>query len=111
MMVPGNVGSPDGIEVEYSNTTLPVPLAQIVEGEYIVDVKVSEDDQGNSVACGAIGGLMLGSSDLPFGIAPVNNSGHYGTGWLHDNGDGTTTLAVTATGALLPFTPIVWPVT
>lgn len=112
MMAPGNVGSPDGIEVEYSNTTLPVPLAQILEGEYIVDVKVSEDDQGNSVACGAIGGLMLGSSDLPFGIAPVNNSGHYGTGWLHDNGDGTTTLAVTliyvgssptpTTGATIP---------
>jgi plastocyanin len=95
MMVAGNVGSPDSIEIEYSSTTLPVPLAQILEGQYIVDVKVSEDDQDNSVACGAIGGLMLGTSDLPFGIAPLNGSGHYGTGWLHDNGDGTTTLAVT----------------
>jgi plastocyanin len=95
MMVPGPVGSPDGIEIEYSSTTLPVALAQILEGQYVVDVKVSEDDQTHSVACGAIGGLMLGTSDLPFGIAPVDSSGHYGTGWLHDNGDGTTTLAVT----------------
>jgi plastocyanin len=95
MMVPGVVGAPDSIEVEYSSTTLPVTLAQILQGQYIVDVKVSEEDQDNSVACGAIGGLMLGTSDLPFGIAPINNSGHYGTGWLHDNGDGTTTLSVT----------------
>lgn len=95
MMVPGVVGAPDSIEVEYSSTTLPVTLAQILQGQYIVDVKVSEEDQENSVACGAIGGLMLGTSDLPFGIAPINNSGHYGTGWLHDNGDGTTTLSVT----------------
>lgn len=112
MMVPGNVGSPDGIEIEYSSTTLPVSLAQILQGQYIVDVKVSEDDQSHSVACGAIGGLMLGTSDLPFGIAPIDQSGHYGTGWLHDNGDGTTTLSVTliyvgssapaTTGATIP---------
>jgi plastocyanin len=112
MMVPGHVGSPDGVEVEYSSTTLPVPLAQILEGQYIVDVKVSEDDQDHSVACGAIGGLMLGTSDLPFGLEPIDSSGHYGTGWLHDNGDGTTTLTVTliyvgssatpTTGATIP---------
>ncbi len=112
MMVPGNVGAADSIEVEYSSTTLPTTLAQILEGQYIVDVKVSEDDQDHSVACGAIGGLMLGTSDLPFGIAPIAQSGHYGTGWLHDNGDGTTTLDVTliyvgssatpTTGATIP---------
>jgi plastocyanin len=112
MMVPGTVGSPDGIEIEYSSTTLPVALAQILEGQYIVDVNVSAEDQDHSVACGAIGGLMLGTSDLPFGIAPIDSSGHYGTGWLHDNGDGTTTLTVTliyvgssatpTTGATIP---------
>lgn len=95
MMVPGPVGAPDSREVEYSSTTLPFALAQILQGHYVVDVKVSEDDQNHSVACGAIGGLMLGTSDLPFGLAPIDSSGHYGTGWLHDNGDGTTTLTVT----------------
>lgn len=94
MMVPGVVGSPGGPEVEYSSTTLPVPLSQILDGQYIVDVKTSEEDQEHSVACGSIGGLMLGTSDLPFGMVPINSSGHYGTGWLHDNGDGTTTLSV-----------------
>jgi plastocyanin len=63
-------------------------------------VKVSQEDQLNSVACGAIGGLMLGTADLPIGLLPVNDSGHFGTAWLHDNGDSTTTLsiALVATG-------------
>ena len=51
-------------------------------------MKVSEADQLNSVACGEIGGLMLGATDLPIGSVPVDDSGHYGTAWLHDNGDG-----------------------
>ena len=94
MVVPEIVGSPNGIPVEYSSTTLPAPLSQIIAGQYIVDVKVSEEDQGNSVACGEIGGLMLGTADLPIGMWPVGDSGHYGTAWLHDNGDGTTNLSI-----------------
>jgi hypothetical protein len=94
MVVPEIVGSPDGIPVEYSSTTLPVPLSEITSGQYIVDVKVSEEDQANSVACGEIGGLMLGTTDLPIGLWPIDESGHYGTAWLHDNGDGTTNLSI-----------------
>jgi plastocyanin len=94
MVVPEIVGSAAGIPVEYSSTTLPVPLSQILAGQFIVDVKVSESDQINSVACGEIGGLMLGATDLPIGLVPVGDSGHYGTAWLHDNGDGTTNLSI-----------------
>lgn len=94
MVVPEVVGSAAGIPVEYSNTTLQVPLWQILSGQFIVDVKVSEADQVNSVACGEIGGLMLGAADLPIGLTPVNDSGHYGTAWLHDNGDGSTNLSI-----------------
>jgi plastocyanin len=93
-VVPDIVGSGGGIPVEYSSTTLPAPLSQILAGQFIVDVKVSEADQVNSVACGEIGGLMLGTTDLPIGLMPVSDSGHYGTAWLHDNGDGTTTLSI-----------------
>jgi plastocyanin len=94
MVVPEIVGSAAGIPVEYSSTTLPVALSQILAGQFIVDVKVSEADQANSVACGEIGGLMLGTTDLPIGLVPINDSGHYGTAWLHDNGDGTTNLSI-----------------
>jgi len=94
MVIPEIVGSANGIQVEYSSTTLPVALSQILAGQFIVDVKVSENDQARSVACGEIGGLMLGASDLPIGMVPVDDSGHYGTAWLHDNGDGTTTLSI-----------------
>lgn len=95
LVVPEVIGSPEGIPVEFSSTTLPASLAQITSGQFIIDVKVSLDDQVNSVACGPIGGLMLGSSDLPVGLLPVNDSGHFGSAWLHDNGDGTTTLSIT----------------
>ena len=49
---------------------------------------------------------MLGGSDLPIGMVPVNDSGHYGTAWLHDNGDGTTTLSIALidTGGSSPAT-------
>ena len=94
MVVPEIVGSEGGVPVEYSSTTLPVALSDILSGQFIVDVKVSEEDQLNSVACGEIGGLMLGTADLPIGMLPVNDSGHYGTAWLHDNGDGTTNLSI-----------------
>lgn len=112
MVVPELVGSEGGIPVEYSSTTLPVALSQILTGQFIVDVKLSEDNQAESVACGEIGGLMLGTSDLPLGLAPIGESGHYGTAWLHDNGDGTTNLSIAlidvggaaaaATGATIP---------
>ena len=93
-VVPEIVGSEGGVPVEYSSTTLPVALSDILSGQFIVDVKMSEEDQLNSVACGEIGGLMLGTSDLPIGMLPINDSGHYGTAWLHDNGDGTTNLSI-----------------
>ncbi len=92
MVVPEIAGSAAGIPVEYSSTTLPVSLSQILAGQFIIDVKVSEEDQLNSVACGEIGGLMLGTTDLPIGLVPVNGSGHYGTAWLHENEDGTVNV-------------------
>ncbi len=36
---------------------------------------------------------MMGS-DLAIGLAELNGSGHSGVAWLHDNGDGTTTVDV-----------------
>ena len=107
MVVPEVVGSPNNVPVEYSSTTLPVSLAQILDGQFIVDVKVSEDDQANSVACGDIGGLMLGTSDLPISMLPIGDSGHVGTAWLHDNGNGTTTLSI----ALISLVPVQAPET
>jgi len=98
-VVPEIVGSDAGVPVEYSSTTLPVALSDILSGQFIVDVKLSQEDQLNSVACGAIGGLMLGAADLPIGLLPVNDSGHFGTAWLHDNGDGTTALSIALVAA------------
>jgi hypothetical protein len=36
---------------------------------------------------------MMGS-DLALGLGELNGSGYSGVAWLHDNGDGTTTVTV-----------------
>lgn len=102
MVVPEIVGSPGGTPVEYSSTTLPAGLADILAGQYSVIVTASESDRATVVSCGDVGGLMLGTADLPIGLLPVNASEHYGTAWLHDNGDGTTTLSI----ALIDLSPV-----
>jgi uncharacterized cupredoxin-like copper-binding protein len=40
---------------------------------------------------------MLGTSDLPIGLAPIGDSPYGGTALLHDDGDGTTTVSVILT--------------
>jgi hypothetical protein len=48
----------------------------------------------NYLVCGDIGGTMMGSSDLAIGLGTLNNSGYSGVAWLHDNGNGSTTVTI-----------------
>lgn len=91
------VGLDSAIAPEVSETTVPVALADIVGGGHTIVIHQSEDDIDEYIACGDIGGMMFGASDLPVGIAPLNDSGVSGIAWLHDNGDGTTTVNVAVT--------------
>jgi hypothetical protein len=88
------VGSASAIPVHSSITTVELALTDIVGGEHAINVHESAENIGNYVACGDIGGMMMGESDLLFGIAELNGSGLSGVGSLHDNGDGTTTVYV-----------------
>ena len=69
-------------------------VEDILGGDHAINVHESAENIGNYVACGDIGGLMIGTTDLLFGMAPLNDSGLSGVGSLHDNGDGTTTVYV-----------------
>ena len=95
------VGAESAIPVDASVTTVSLSLQDIIAGEHAINVHESAENIGNYIACGAIGGPMLGDSDLPIGLAELNESGVSGVAWLHDNGDGTTTVYVflTKTGA------------
>jgi hypothetical protein len=87
-------GAESAIPVESSVTTVQAALADIVAGGHTIVAHESDENIQNYIACGDIGGIMFGTSDLPVGLGPVNDSGYSGIAWLHDNGDGTTTVTV-----------------
>lgn len=88
------MGAQSAIPVEASITKIQTKLADIVDGNHSIVVHESAANIGNYIACGDIGGMMMGSSDLAVGLAALNNSGASGVAWLHDNGDGTTTVTI-----------------
>ena len=88
------VGSTTANPVEASVTTVNMALSQIADGNHAVNIHLSAEDIGEYIACGDVGGTMMGASDLAIGLAEPNNSGCSGVATLHDNGDGTTTVSV-----------------
>jgi hypothetical protein len=88
------MGASTAIAVETSTTTIATSLASITDGNHSVVVHESAANIGNYIACGDIGGTMMGTSDLAIGLAPLNGSGDSGIVWLHDNGDGSTTVEI-----------------
>ena len=88
------MGSANAIPVMSSVTTVDMALSDILAGDHAVNVHESAENIGTYIACGNIGGAMIGDSDILFGMAPLNNSGLSGVASLHDNGDGTTTVYV-----------------
>jgi plastocyanin len=87
------VGASDAIHADSSITHVDAAFSDIVGGEFAVNVHESTANIGNYIACGNVGGEAYGP-DLAFGLAELNDSGFSGVAWLHDNGDGTTTVAV-----------------
>ena len=90
------VGASNAIPVESSVTTVQMALSDIVSGPHALNVHESAENIGNYVACGDIGGTMIGTTDLLFGVHELNGSGLSGVASLHDNGDGTATISGTA---------------
>lgn len=93
------MGAADAIPVEASVTTVEASLADLAAGGYAINVHESAENIGNYIACGNIGGTMMGASDLAIGLGTLNSSGYSGVATLHDNGDGTTTVNVFLTHA------------
>lgn len=87
-------GATDAIPVAISGTTVPSTLADLLASPYAINIHESAENIGNYIACGNIGGTMIGTSDLAIGLGELNNSGYSGVATLHDNGDGTTAVSV-----------------
>ncbi len=92
-------GATDAIPVAVSGTTVPTTLADLLANPYAINIHESAENIGNYIACGNIGGTMIGTSDLAIGLGELNESGYSGVATLHDNGDGTTAVSVCLTEA------------
>ncbi|MEX1343154.1 MAG: hypothetical protein AB1Z63_00635, partial [Candidatus Limnocylindrales bacterium] len=76
----------DGVRV--SVTTVDAGLSDITGAEHAINVHMSADDMGTYIACGDVGGTLIGDSDLAFRLHELSDSGHHGLAWLA-GGDGT----------------------
>jgi hypothetical protein len=90
-------GSPDAstgaIPVELSVTRVEASLQDILASPHAINVHESAENIGHYIACGNVAGTVSGQ-DLFVGLAVLNDSGESGIAWLHDNGDGSTTVSV-----------------
>jgi hypothetical protein len=96
-LAPGS-GSSEGvaaaIPVEVSVTSVELTLADILAAEHSINAHESAEASDVYIACGDIGGALVGDSLLAIGLAEQNASGHSGVALLNDNEDGTTTVSV-----------------
>jgi len=88
------VGQATGVPAEVSETKVPVALTDILKGQFSINVHQSADAMDVYIACGDIGGTMLGTTDLAISLLEQNDSGYRGAALLHDNGDGSTQVTI-----------------
>lgn len=98
-------GAADAIPVSLSGTTVEAPLADLLASPFAINVHESAENIGNYIACGNVGGAMIGTTDIAFGLSALNDSGFSGVATLHDNGDGTTAVSVYLTGDTVAAAP------
>lgn len=91
------VGAETAVQVDGSITTVQLSLADLVAGAYAIVIHASAGEIDQGVACGDIGGRMIGDTLLPIGLAEMHDSGTSGIAVLEDNADGTTTVSVFVT--------------
>ena len=82
----------DGSVVE--RATIVLPLRDIAVGDRVIAVRDSSDAAATGLACGELGAFEPQGTDIQVGLAEQDDSGRNGVAWLHDNGDGTTSLSV-----------------
>jgi plastocyanin len=93
------VGGDPTLEVEGSTTTVEVSLDDLVGEDYAINVHKSAEEADVYIACGNIGGYMVGD-DLVIGLGEQNDSGYSGVAILAPDGDSTVvTVYVTTTAA------------
>ena len=94
-------GALTAIPAEFSTTVVNVPLADLLEAEFAIDVRVDDADPATSIACGDIGGPVETSPDgaeLAVGLQERGQSAYSGIAWLQDEEDRTLVRVFLARG-------------
>ena len=90
-----HVGSESAHAVKTSMNVVDMPLQELIDGNYAINVHKSADEIDVYIACGDIGGILIPDDDeegrmhLIIGLGELNDSGHVGTAWLANDGDQT----------------------
>jgi uncharacterized cupredoxin-like copper-binding protein len=91
--VGGMMGAETAIMVETSATVVEASLEEIVEGGHAINVHESEENIDEYIACGDIGGMLMGPMEmggrtmgemLVIGLGELNGSGYTGVATLED---------------------------
>ncbi|GIW03961.1 MAG: hypothetical protein KatS3mg059_0581 [Thermomicrobiales bacterium] len=88
-----HAGAANAIPVEMSVTQLDVSLDDLLAAPYAINVHESQENIGNYIACGNVGGTRVGDT-LTFGLGELNNSGYAGVAILSGGMDGQTQVTV-----------------
>jgi hypothetical protein len=87
------VGASTAYPVKISLNLIDMPLADLLSGEFAVNVHLSGDEMGTYIACGDVGGVLTpGEADdreLRAGLAELNDSGYSGVVFISTLGDQT----------------------
>jgi hypothetical protein len=90
-----HVGAVSAHAVKTSINVVDMPLQELIDGDYAINVHKSADEIDVYIACGDIGGVLIPDDDeegrmhLIIGLGELNDSGHVGTAWLGSDGDQT----------------------
>jgi hypothetical protein len=82
------VGSSSAVPLKTSVTLVDLPLEQIADGQHAINVHESAEAIDVYIACGDIGGQMLGNR-LVMGLQELNDSEQVGFAMLEEMGDQT----------------------
>jgi hypothetical protein len=79
------VGQESAIVAETSFTTVPMALDAILAEDHAINVHESQENIGNYIACGDLGGVLNDLGALVVGLAEQNDSGFSGIAFLVPN--------------------------
>ena len=79
-------GAETAHDVKVSQTTVDMPLQDLLDGDYAINVHLSAEEIDTYIACGDIGGYVIvdssGQTELFIGLRELNDSGHTGVARL-----------------------------